>query len=257
MSSPDTQAVVTLGDVSLSAHDLCRRLHQRRRLVPLLRKAVVEEFLLFQAKQAGLSVSNEELQQAADRFRQRHGLSGAEPTQQWLARESLSVEDFEAGLERDLLIEKLKEHLTHERIAGHFSAHRDRYARARLRQIVVASEGQARELLAQLTDEGAAFADLASRHAGDGPARQTGASHVVQRHALPGAVAAAIFAARPGGVVGPLATPQGFCLFLVEELLPPELDAETTAAIRRELFDAWLGDRLREVQIDLAWLESA
>ena len=99
MSSPDwkTTALVSLHGVSLSPHDLLVRLHQRGRLLPLLRETVVEEFLVRQGKQAGLAVSDEELQQAADRFRHRHGLTTAEQTRQWLARESLTVDAFEVG----------------------------------------------------------------------------------------------------------------------------------------------------------------
>ena len=67
MSGSDwkTTPAVTLGEASLSPHNLLVRLHLRRRLVPLLREAVAEEFLRRQAKQAGLSVPAEALQQAA------------------------------------------------------------------------------------------------------------------------------------------------------------------------------------------------
>src|SRR5262249_29928598 len=142
----------TLGGVS--AHDLLRWLHQRRRLLPLLREAAAEQFLLREVRAAGLTVFDAELQKAADRFRYRHGLTSAEQTRQWLAREGLTADDFEAGLERELLVEKLKHHLTEPRVGDQFAANRSRYARTQLRQLVVASEGIARELLAQFTDEG-------------------------------------------------------------------------------------------------------
>src|ERR1043166_5601180 len=102
MTDTEPPFAVRLDNVSLTPTDVMRRLHQRRRLVPLLREAVVEALLLLQAKEAGLAVAPAALQQAADRFRHRHGLTTAEQMGQWLARESLSVEDFEAGLEREL-----------------------------------------------------------------------------------------------------------------------------------------------------------
>jgi parvulin-like peptidyl-prolyl isomerase len=248
----------TLAGVSLSPHDLLVRLHRQRRLVPLLREAVAEEFLLLQVKQAGLTVSDEDLQQAADRFRHRHGLTGAEQTRQWLAREGRSVEDFEATLERDLLVAKFKQHLTQPRVAEHFAAHQGCYARAQLRQIVVASEELARELLAQITDEGRDFAELARAHSLHGSSRQAGGSlGRVPRYALPAAAAEAVFAARAGAVVGPVAGEQGFHLFLVEAVEEPTLDETTAAVIRQELFDAWLKDQLKDMQIDLSWLESS
>ncbi len=248
----DSQTVlVSAGTTSLSLGDLLRSLHQQQRLRPLLLEALAEAIILDAGRAAGLSVSDTDLQSAADRFRQRRGLSSAEQTRAWLAREGLSVADFESALQRDLLVARFRLHLTQPHLAGHFAAHRDQYARARLRQLVAASEGEARELLTQVEDEGADFIDLARQHSLAGPAAQATLLH---RRALPAAIAQALFAARPGSVVGPFATPQGFCLFLVEELLPAELDEQTAEAIRQELFDAWLHQRLREARIDLSWL---
>jgi parvulin-like peptidyl-prolyl isomerase len=250
-------SVGTIAGAPISLVDVLRGLHQRGRLLPLLKEAVAEQVLLNHAAREGLAVSDAELQQAADRFRHRHGLLGAEQTRQWLAREGLTVEDFEADLERDLRLAKLKRHLTEPHVADRFNAEGDRYGRAALRQIVVASEGTARELLAQVTEEGQDFAELARKHSLHGPSRLAGGSlGVVARYALPADVAEAVFAASPGDVVGPLPGLDGFRLILVEELLPPELDDETRAVIRQDLFDAWLKDQLKDVRIDLSWLQS-
>jgi parvulin-like peptidyl-prolyl isomerase len=80
---------------------------------------------------------------------------------------------------------------------------------------------------------------------------------LVPRRALPPAVAEAVFAAGAGGVAGPFPTGQGFQLLLVEEIRPPELDADTSEAIAAELFDAWLREQMRNVRLDLGWLEGA
>src|SRR5438876_1118506 len=53
------------------------------------------------------------------------------------------------------------------------------------------------------------------------------------RRTLPPAVAEAVFAAKDGALVGPIATPQGFSLFVVEKLLPATLDAGLTAQLRK------------------------
>ncbi|HEV3023173.1 MAG TPA: peptidylprolyl isomerase [Pirellulales bacterium] len=255
MSTDLNVSVGTVAGAPLSLHDVLRGLHRHRHLLPLLKEAAAERVLLQHAAREELSVSDTELQQAADQFRHRHGLSGAEQTHRWLAREGLTIEDFEAGLERELLLAKLKQHLTGPQVANRFHARRDRYARAALRLIVVASEGIGRELLAQIIEEGQDFAALARKHSLHGPSRLAGGSlGVVARYDLPADAADAVFAASPGNVVGPLPGPDGFRLILVEELLPPELDDETQEVIRQELFDAWLNDRLREVRIDVSWL---
>jgi parvulin-like peptidyl-prolyl isomerase len=251
----DPSLVVSGGGLSLSLRDWLLSLKRRGRLLPLLRQGAVDHLVARRAAEAGLTVTDAELQAAADAFRRRHGLVSAADTGAWLARQGLTVDDFERSLEADLLAVKFRDHLTRDCLPGHFAAHRDRYARARLRQIVVASEEVARELLSQITDEGRDFAELARAHSRHGPSRPAGGSlGLVPRFAVPAAAAEAIFAARPGAVVGPVAGAEGFHLLLVEDLREPALDEPTAAVIRQELFDAWLRDQLQDMRIDLSWL---
>lgn len=231
-----------LGSTHLSLVDFLRQLRRRGRLLPALRQVVIEESLVQAARQAGLSVPDDDLQNTADAFRRR-GLTTAQKTQAWLAENRLSVDDFEACLERDLLIARLRDHVTRERIAGHFEAHKAEYDRALLRQIVVAHEDLARELQTQIL-EGMEFATLAREHSLDASRTKGGLLGVVRRSQLPADVASAVFAAAEGDVVGPLATPAGFALFQVEAKQPAALDQETTALLKEQLFAEWLNARL-------------
>jgi parvulin-like peptidyl-prolyl isomerase len=243
-----------LADVTLSLRDGLMRLMQRRQLQPLLREAVLEAFLVQQAGAAGLAVSAEQLQSAADVFRHRQGLNSAEQTNAWLAREGLSVMDLEAVLERDLLVARLREHVTAPLIEAHFAARRNRYDRVRLSQIVVAREDLARELLTQIHQEGREFAELAREHSLHGPSRDRGGElGVYMREQLPPG-AKAVFTAREGDVIGPMSMSDGFHLFHVGATTAAELDGPTTELIRKELFDAWLAERLGAARLELPLL---
>src|SRR5207253_8276505 len=97
---PDLQTVLaSAGGVSLSLGNLLRSLHRRCRLRSLVLGALGEQLTLAAAREAGLFVTDAELQHAADGFRQRHGLTSADQTHAWLASEGLTVDDVEAGLE--------------------------------------------------------------------------------------------------------------------------------------------------------------
>lgn len=247
--------VATFADVTLMLGDWLAHLKRRGRLPSLLREAVVEQFVLDRARQEGLVVAAEELQQAADAFRRRHGFISADETRAWLAGQHLSLVEFEDALERDLLIEKFKDRLTQDRIAGHFETQRSSYARARLRLIVVGGQDQARELVLQIRDEGGDFAVLAREHSAHSSRSADGSLGWVMRRQLPPDTADRIFAARQGALIGPLASPQGFQVFLVEELREPRLDAALTALVRQELFEAWLNEQLSVHKLGLAVLE--
>lgn len=240
---------VSLGHVRLTLADCLGTLKLRCQLLPLLRAAVLEAFLLEEARRVGVSVMREELQAAADSFRRRHRLFSADDIGRWLAGQRLSAKEFETTLERDVLLEKLRERVTRDQIDDHFTQHSRDYDRARLSQIIVGEEELARELRNQLTEEEADFAELARHYSGDSSRVAGGHLGTVMRRQLSPAVAAAVFAGRPGDVVGPVPTPQGFHLLRVEVFPPTELDAATEAAIRQQLFDAWVAERLKDTPL--------
>jgi parvulin-like peptidyl-prolyl isomerase len=255
MADPNA-AVVSCNGVSLSLGDWLAYLKRRGQLRALLLEAVLDHLITRRAAAVGLTVTDAELQAAANAFRRRQGMASATDFHAWLARERLTVEDFEQCLEADLLADKFKDHLTCDRIAGHFAAHRDSYARARLRLILVAREDLARELLAQIRDEGCGFAELAREYSLHPSRTEGGRLGLLLRRQLSVAIGDAVFAARQGEVVGPLATPQGFQLFQVEQLLPAEPDAEVTAWIRQELYDAWVREQFAGQKLEVPLLEA-
>lgn len=256
MSITDTSATAaTWGETALSLRALLANLHRYRRLQPLLRHALVERYLLDQAKAAGLTVSSEELQRGADLFRRRHGLNSAQRTQDWLGAQHWSAIDLEEAAEHDLLIAKFKDHLFKDKVAAHFEANRASYDSAVLRAIAVGREDLAKELLSQLRDEGRDFAAIALEHS-QHPSRLIGGMlGPVRRQQLAEAVGQAVFAARPGDIIGPLRTAAGFELLRIESIQPAQLAPPTAALIRQQLFDAWLAARLKEVPMTLPLLD--
>lgn len=70
------------------------------------RKVAVQE-----ARERGISVSDEELQDAANTFRQANGLQRAEDAQAWLNERGLDLEEFEELIEENVLISRLKDQL--------------------------------------------------------------------------------------------------------------------------------------------------
>jgi len=78
---------------------------------PTLRGVVERRFTAQAAKAEGLAVSDKELQQAADVFRQINGLSSAEATTAWMSCHGISHEAFEDFLATNILIAKFRDTL--------------------------------------------------------------------------------------------------------------------------------------------------
>ena len=219
--------------------------------------AVTELLVERGAKAEGLSVTDEELQEAADTLRKGAGLFKAEDTHRWLENRKWSVEDFETGLERRLLRQKLLEKIaTREKIDGHFAEHRDQYDRAVLAHIVVPEKERAEELRSRIGD-GADFTALAREHSVDqGSGALGGELGTVYRGSLQSDVARAIFAAREGDVVGPIHTQEGHHLFQVRRSVRGELDSAAASVVARKLFAGWLQGQAEDANVEITLHET-
>src|SRR5258708_185867 len=129
--------IASHSESKLTLDGLLRNLHQRGRLASIVREALAVLLIQEQARLAGLSAADHELQAAAADFRRRNGLASLAETPAWLARQGLSMDDFEARLEQDLLAAKLRQHLTAAAVDGAFAAHPVGFERLRLAEVVV------------------------------------------------------------------------------------------------------------------------
>ncbi len=220
----------------------------------------IADLLVSRATNAeGITVSDEELQQAADEHRQGMGLFQVDQTQQWLDDCGVSVEEFEQHLERGVLKTKLREKVaTDERIEQHFQQNRRNYDAARLAHIVVADEGMADELCSQLTEDGGDFAALAKNHSTDEGSKASGGElGLVSRTALSPAVESAVFAPKNGDVVGPIKTDAGYHIIKVHELLFGQLDdEEVPTTIQQELYAEWLEQQVEKANVEIVLFDS-
>jgi parvulin-like peptidyl-prolyl isomerase len=248
---------VVHGTDTLSLGDFLGAMKRSRRLRPLLLDAFVETYLVNRARRAGLSVNDQELQQAADNFRLKNGMASSEQTQQWFNREAITSDDFAAGLERDLLVEKLRRTISEPRLQEVFDANTARFARVRLKRMVVATEGEAREIIDNIVNGRSTFEEQARQKSLDLITKNVGGdAGIVRRVDLAAQLGDAIFSAEVGKLVGPVQAGQGFLIFRVEEFLPAILDEGIKNGLRKEIFDAWLRNELSRAPIQFPLLEA-
>src|SRR5438128_7993681 len=229
----DLKAVVvaSVQGRDLSLHELLTNLKVKGRLRPLLTEAILEKIIGHAIEQEGLKVSTEELQKAADAFRINLGLNKAADLKRWLVRNNLTPAELENGLERTLLTQKLADKVVSaDAVEKFFAENRTRFDRARLAHLVVEQEGLARELLSQLQEEGADFAEMAREHSLDERTRSRGGSlGLVSRKRLNPAIEAVVSVAKKGDVVGPFKLGPGYQVLKVEDIILGQLDQRTRA----------------------------
>ena len=101
MSTLETP-LASLPGVSLSLGQLLQTLHAQGRLRPLAAEALAGRLVQQEARQAGLSVTVEDLQAVVDTFRRACGLHTASATRARLDGQGLTAGNFETGLEERL-----------------------------------------------------------------------------------------------------------------------------------------------------------
>jgi parvulin-like peptidyl-prolyl isomerase len=248
---------VVHGSDTLSLGDFLGAMKRSRRLRPLLLDAFVENYLVNRARRAGISVNDQELQQAADNFRLKNGMASTEQTQQWFQREAITSDDFAAGLERDLLVEKLRRTIAEPRLQEVFNANTARFARVRLKRMVVATDAEARTIIDDIANGRTTFEDAARQKSLDLVTKNVGGeAGIVRRVDLAQQLGDAIFSAEVGRLIGPIQAGQGFLIFRVEEFLPALLDEGIKTGLRKEIFDAWLRQELSRAPIQFPLLEA-
>ena len=242
---------------TLSLGDFLAAMKRSRRLRPLLLDSFVEYYLVNRARRAGLSVNDQELQQAADNFRLKNGMATSEQTTQWFQREAITSDDFAAGLERDLLVEKLRRAIADPRIPEVFDQNTGRFVRVRLKRLLVATEVEAREAIDAIANGRSTFEDQARQRSLDLVTKNVGGdAGVVRRVDLAQPLGDAVFGSEVGKLVGPVQAGQGFLVFRVEEFLPAELDEGIKTGLRKEIFDAWLRQELSRSPIQFPLLDA-
>lgn len=207
---------------------------------------ILEQKIINQAAQErGLTVTPAEIQADAERVRREKRLEKASDTLTWLADQMITPEDWEEGIRDRLLAKKLAEHIFGKDVEKFFAQNRLDFEQILLYQLIVSSEKLAQELLYQIEDEEISFYEAAHLYDIDEKRRQQcGYEGKLYRWSLKPDIAAVVFSAQLGEVVGPLSTEQGHHLLMVQEFIPAELTSERHQEILNTMFKQWLASEL-------------
>jgi parvulin-like peptidyl-prolyl isomerase len=222
-----------------------------------LNDAVSHVLLRQYAAERGIANTDAELQLAADELRYTRGQEGAERVRQWLRENHQDALSFQDGIDLMLLRNKVRNAIAAEEIAAYFAEHAVEFETAEVYSIRVDDEHLAKELLAQMNDEGANFHVLAMEHSKDDTSRHLGGFvGNLTRTGMTGVVAAAVFSSRPVTVIGPVQTEHGWNLFKVTKIHKQTVE-EAADAIRLKLMDQLLSKLRAKARIDYPALDAA
>lgn len=212
----------------------------------IVEQTVAAALVRNEAARQGIAIGDAELQQAADDFRQRHGLYDAADTREWLEETLLSADEFETMLEDQLLGRRLKQTLIDDRAAEQvFAEHLLDFETLDLAMIVVGEPELAAELHAQIVGGEADMMTLVLRYSID-PVSSKNAGYLagVGRGMLAEGVEMKVFGEAEGSLVGPFEDDGHYFIVRVLRRRRAQLDDATREHCRDLAFANWLDGKL-------------
>ncbi|MFT4558325.1 MAG: parvulin-like peptidyl-prolyl isomerase [Porticoccaceae bacterium] len=258
MSQLDQITALRISGEDISLAEVVRSL-QLSGKTELLAEAARDLILQSEIRDRRLTVSDDQLQTAADDFRRDQKLERAVDTQNWLKERGWSIERLELHLERKLLHENLlNEIATDDAIRQHFAEHRRAYDQAAIAHLVVSDRAVAEELLSQIDEDDADFETLVREHSIDTTTNQNGGRlGLTNRLSMSPLIESHVFSASEGQVIGPFETKNGFHLIRIERLISGQLDENVSEAIRRDVFESWLDAEIAAANVEWTILREA
>ena len=236
---------INYGSGTISPEEVVRSIALTTDAGVIWNRIILEKEARGKAREIGIEITTKELQACADAYRQSRGLELAEDTDRFLDAIGMTVDDFEAYCESVVLIEKLKESLASpQKIEEYFANNRHSFDTARLSMILADRKELLDEIKMQVEEDGESFHELARKHTQDENSRYSGGYiGIITRDALEDGVAAKVFTASAGDVVGPVEDSKPYRLFLVEDIFSASLEDDAVMeVVKSGILSDWLSE---------------
>lgn len=244
--------IAKIGGGVVTSEDFVKSLKLNGKFDCLLDEMLKTKLTIHAAKQHGVSLSDTEVQERADRFRSENGLYRAKDAAKYLATKKITLDEFEEHIRDSLYQEKVLANVcSDEAVSDYFAQHSPKFDSIEISHMVVESEGRAKEVVAVLEEDVTQFFDLARELSIAATSAEGGYIGKVLRGSLPPALECKLFNVPEGSVLGPLRSAEGsrFEIYKVDAKQPAELNEETGAQVRRLLHEQWLSARARECRV--------
>jgi parvulin-like peptidyl-prolyl isomerase len=211
------------------------------RFKEIYQQIIYQQIIQQAAQKNNLTINPEEIQAEADKFRLEKRLEKASQTFAWLQDQMITAEDWEIGIQQNLLAKKLAQHLFSQESEKYFVQNKLDFDQVLLYQIVVPFEQLVQELYYQIVEEEISFYEAAHFYDIDERRRyQCGFEGKLYRWHLIPDIATVVFAAKEREIVGPVKTEFGFHLLKVEEFIAAEFTPQVQQEIIQKMFREWL-----------------
>ncbi|MDZ8053108.1 MAG: peptidylprolyl isomerase [Aulosira sp. ZfuVER01] len=198
-----------------------------------------------------IDISSALTEQTIIDFRLKNQLTEPPIFQEWLKKNGTDYATFHASIAFGFKLEKLKALVTEPKLPEYFIERKIYLDRVVLSRIFVDNRELSEELQTQI-EEGGSFEQLAKEYSLADDRIVNGMMGPISRGTLPDILRAAIDAAIPGQLIGPIELDGRYGLFRLEQFLPASLeDTQLKQALQNELFEKWLAEKIQKLTVKL------
>ncbi|MEL7243321.1 MAG: peptidylprolyl isomerase [Cyanobacteria bacterium J06643_5] len=236
--------------LSISSNEVIHHLKMSCQVPQVVEEIAIQKIIVDTANLAGITVTEDELQQEGDRLRFAKKLVKAADTWAWLRTHHLNIDEFEELVRNKVLSEKVAHHLFTDKVESFFYQNRLDFMAAATYQVILDDYDLALELFYAVQEDELTFSEIAREYIPDSQLRRAGGYRGIQRRSdFRPEIAAAVFAATAPEILKPIVTSKGVYLIWVEEIIQPELTQELQEEIIADLFNVWLQQQIQQIEI--------
>lgn len=232
-----------VGQQILTGSDILSRIHRYQLTTPLLQGMILDEAI------AEIDLTAAERQTAVEAFWQQHRITSPEVQAQWLSDRKLTRAELESLAIRPELIEKFKIQRFGSKIESYFLTRKASLDQVVCSMIRVKEPGIAQELYFRIQAREQSFHELARQYSQGGEANTWGLIGPVALGSIHPTVANLLTSSQPGQLRLPIQVEQWFMIVRLEKLFPAQLDELTRRRLINELFEQWLEQQMRQLQL--------
>ncbi len=240
-----------LEHMTISTSDIIHSLKLSCQIPDVIKTMASEKIIALSVQEAGIQVTEAELQQEADKIRFEKKLVTAKDTWAWLDKHHLSVKDFEKLVYNNLISRKLANHLFSDQVEKFFYEHQVDYVAAVTYEVIFEDRDFALEMFYALQEGEISFPEVARQYIVEAELRRSyGYQGLRHRKKFRPEIASAVFSASAPEVIKPITTSKGTYLIWVEEIIQPKLDEQLREQIITESFSEWLNKQIDYMEIN-------
>ena len=231
--------MINFSGISIESKEITDFLKEEMLLKEICQKIVYQKIIQRIAIERNISVVPDEIQSKADSIRHDRRLEKTTDTLVWLKEQMVTAEEWEIGIKKHLLTQKLAEYLFDQEVESYFAQHRLDFDQFIFYQIIVPYQQLAQEIYYQIEEEEISFYEAAHLYDMDEQRRyRCGYEGIIGRWSLPSHLAEAIGNANIKQVIGPISATekQEYHLLMIEEFIPAELTADRRQNIINRFF---------------------